>query len=827
LTPGVVKADREIAMQGAYSVNGQRAASNSFTLDGVSTNFGVTPGGEVPGPAAAGNKPALTASGGTNGIAALDSVDDMHIQTTATEAEYGRVGGAHVELITRAGTNAFHGSAFHFFGNDALDASDWFANSHNLEQPPKRLNLFGATLGGPIRKDHSFFFANYEGLRLRQPMVGITDVPSLSSRSVAPAELQSFLNAFPIPNATARPDGFAEFAASFANRARHDAGSVRIDHSINANSMLRGRYSFADSEAWQRGANGSSLNTTNLIRSRAQTVSGALIQTLSPNLVLQLIANYSRLRASSSYALDGFGGAATLPDTSSFTFDLNARNAALIRGDEATSMQRQFNLVGSATLVGGNHSFRFGGDYRRLSPLIGQRTLEENVLFEGLDQALTGIPVRDTQINRAATQNPVFTNLSLFAQDDWKQTSRLTLTYGVRWELAPAPKSNSLEPLTSLWKTTFANFAPRAGFAYQLSGNTDDFVLRGGVGIAHDLGQDRSADVFADSIPFISGSTHLPFITFDPRLKLPYAINWNVSLQRALGSNQTLSAAYVGSSGKRLLHTQTLFDQNPEFPFLRLVTNSGSSDYRALQLKFERRFAEGLATLVSYTWAQSLDNVSDDSTRRVIMASLNPALDRGPSDFDTAHQLNGYVSYELPATVSHGLGNRLLRNWNLDSIFNARSARPLNVFYMIPTSIGVAYFRPDVIDGSSFYLTDLNAPGGRRLNPAAFVIPANVQQGNLARNSLRGFPFYQIDLALRRRFNFSETVALQIQIDAFNVLNHTNFEDPLGNDLVTGGSLAFGQSTSLSGRSLAGGGFGSFYSFGGARTMRFSVKLLF
>jgi hypothetical protein len=444
LTPGVVEADRQAAMQGAYSVNGQRAASNSFTLDGVSTNFGIAAGGEAPGPAAAGNRPALTASGGTNGIAALDAVQEMRIQTLATQPEYGRVSGAHVNLSSRAGTNAFHGSAFHFFGNDALDASDWFANSRNLEQPPKRLNLFGATLGGPIRKDRSFFFANYEGLRLRQPMVGITDVPSLGSRSAAPAELRPFLNAFPIPNGAARADGFAEFATSFANPARHDVGSVRIDHNFSANSTLRGRYNFADSEASQRGGNGSSLNTTNRIRSRAQTITAALTQTLSPDLVLELFGNYSRLRASGSYALDSFGGAATLPDTSLFTFDLNARNAALMRGDEATSTQRQFNLVGSVSLVSGNHTFRFGGDYRRLSPLIGQRALEENVLFEGLDQALTGVAARANTISRAATQNPVFTNLSLFAQDDWRPTSRLTWTYGMGWELAPAPSSNSL-----------------------------------------------------------------------------------------------------------------------------------------------------------------------------------------------------------------------------------------------------------------------------------------------------------------------------------------------------------------------------------------------
>lgn len=222
-----------------------------------------------------------------------------------------------------------------------------------------------------------------------------------------------------------------------------------------------------------------------------------------------------------------------------------------------------------------------------------------------------------------------------------------------------------------------------------------------------------------------------------------------------------------------------------------------------------------------------MDNVAEDSTRRAIVASLNPEADRGPSDFDIRHQLTGYLTYELPSPVSKGVGNKLLRNGALDSIFNARSGKPLNIVYLVPTSIGVAYLRPDVISGSWFYISDPLAAGARRLNRAAFIIPSNLQQGNLDRNQLRGFPLYQVDLALRRKFSFSEQVALQIQADAFNVFNHPNFEDPSGNDLVAGNSLSFGQSTSLSGRGLSGGGFPSFYSFGGSRAMRFSVKLLF
>ncbi|HKR14295.1 MAG TPA: TonB-dependent receptor, partial [Pyrinomonadaceae bacterium] len=558
-------------------------------------------------------------------------------------------------------------------------------------------------------------------------------------------------------------------------------------------------------------------------------------------------ANYSRFSIGRSYDLDQFGGAANLlPGTpGSLNFDLNARGAALLIGSNAANVQRQFNLVGATDIVSGNHTYRFGADYRRLWPIIGMRTLEESVLFDGVDQAITGNAARVGVFRRAPAQKPVYTNFSLYAQDEWRKSQRLTLTYGVRWELNPPPSIDGISPIAvdqvndpsqlkavapgaSLWDTTFLNFAPRFGFAYRLIGRNDPkLIVRGGVGVHYDLGHERTGDVFADSAPFVSGRPIVPATVFDPHLKLPYTLNWHVSLEQSLGNSQWISAAYVGAAGRRLLHTQTLFDQNPAFPFLRLTTNAGRSDYRALQVQFNRNLSRGLMSSVSYTWAKSLDNVSEDSARAVSMTSDNPAFDRGPSDFDVRHQLAGLVSYELPAAFKSGLGHKLSRNWAVDSIFNARSARPVNVVYMFPTPFGVAYLRPDAVAGQPLSL----------LNPAAFEEPAVLEQGNLGRNSLRGFPLYQIDLALRRRFNFSETLSIQLQVDAFNLFNHANFEDPFGRDRVLGGvfgntfipNTTFGQSASLLGQGLSGSGstFGSFYNTGGPRALRFSLKLRF
>ena len=856
LAPGTaVKAGPSV--QPSRTSISMKGHTTNLLVDGVDVNFGIAPGGESPGISASGNVPALTASGGANGIITLDAIQQIHIQPPAAEMMAGRGEGPLLDVTTERGTNSFHGSAFHFFGNDAFDASDWFDNARGLNKAPKRLNLFGATLGGPINRDHTFFFASYESLRLRQPVTGISDVPSLSSRQAAPDAIRPFLEAFPRPTTGARPDGFAEFAATFANPARHNVGSILIDQSLNPNSRISGRYSFADSEATQRGANGLSLNTINRVRTHAQTITGSLTQTLSPSAVVEVNANYSRMRVNGSYLLDQFGGA-TIPDFShsgSFAFDLNSRHAAFKLGNEARNIQRQINMGGSSTFVSGNHTFKFGADYRRLSPILSMRTPDENLLFDGVAQAIAGSSSRVNDLFHIGPQTPVYKDLSVFGEHQWKKSSRFSLSYGMRWDPAPAPSSDQVPavdqvqdpttlklaaPRTRLWNTTIGNFAPRAGFAYQLiDPNKGDFLLRAGVGMFYDRGQDRSGDVFTNSIPFVSGSAvlnstsaqGLPLLAFDPGLKLPYSINWNVVLEKSVGSSQFVNVGYLASSGKRLLGTETFFDQNPDFSFLRLTTNRAGSDYRALNVTFGRRYRNGLIGLASYTWSHSTDNVIHDSERSIIMTSVNPELDFGPTDFDREHEFTGYVSYDLPAPFSSGFGNTVLRNWHVDSFFNARSAKPVNVYYMFPTSIGVAYFRPNIVDGASLFVSDPTAPGGRRINPSAFVIPAALQQGTLSRNSLRGFPLYQIDLALRRKFNFTDEFGLQFQADAFNLFNHVNFEDPLANDLVVGTSLrsnsAFGQSTSLVGRSLWGGGFGSFYDRGGARALRFSLKLVF
>lgn len=184
LTPGVVVTQTAADDQGQFSVNGQRADANYFTVDGVSANFGVT-GYFALGQTAGGALPALSAQGGTNSLVSVDAMQEFRVQTSSFAPEFGRTPGGQISIATRSGSNTFRGTLFEYLRNDLLDANDWFNGYTNSPPRPKaeeRQNDFGGVFGGPIIKDRTFFFFSYEGLRLRQPVTQDSLVPDAASR---------------------------------------------------------------------------------------------------------------------------------------------------------------------------------------------------------------------------------------------------------------------------------------------------------------------------------------------------------------------------------------------------------------------------------------------------------------------------------------------------------------------------------------------------------------------------------------------------------------------------------------------------------------------
>jgi len=888
LTPGTVLTAATEESPGQFSVNGQRANANYFTVDGVSANFGVSNSTSLL--QSGGSTPALSAAGGTNSLVSVDALQEFKVLTSTYAPEFGRTPGGQVQIVTRSGTNRFSGTLFEYFRNDALDANDWFANSRGLKRPALRQNDFGGVLGGPIIKNKTFFFFSYEGLRLRQPLVGITDVPSRCLRglggcavgqSPAAASIQPYLNAFPIPNGPDRivggvPNGLAEFAASFSNPSTLDATSVRIDHTFNDTLTLFGRYNYAPSGIDERGSLFSnSLSTVAHTKFKTQTLTLGSVQTLTPSLSNDLRLNYSKITTGSILSFDTVGGAVSpsesllfpafvSPESSLFGFFVLSGATTNFRiGKVQKNRQGQVNMVDNLSFITGSHQWKFGVDYRRIAPTRGLRTYDQLARSTSVTPILTGRVSTVSILQFQPNLGWMFNNYSAYGQDGWKVTPRLTLTYGLRWEVNPAPSlKNSdtpfaingvdspstlaLAPLgTRLYKTTYDNFAPRVGVAYQLFQRQGrETMLRGGFGIFYDLGNAavggipngfpyRTSKTIPNALlpldetsarpaPFTMSSPVTTLFTgVNPKLRLPRTYQWNITLEQSLGANQTLTGSYVGAVGRHLIRQDVLFAPNPNFTSqVILVKDLATSDYHAMQLQFQRRLSRRLQVLASYVWSHSIDDASTDAATLV--------RDRGPSDFDVRHSFSSAVTYNIPTISANAFTRAALGGWALDTVVVARSSAPVNVIATtsILPSTELLSIRPNLIQGIPLYLVDPSVGGGRRINRAAFSTPPTGQQGSLGRNALRGFPVWQADLALRRQFNFTERMNLQFRAEFFNIFNHPNFANPNGNLF----QATFGQSTQMFGRSLSSTGntgLNPLYQVGGPRSIQLAVKIQF
>jgi hypothetical protein len=916
LAPGVVLTKTNGTEQGQFSVNGQRANSNYFTVDGVSANVAVV-ASLVPGQSGAGSLPGLSASGGTNNLVSLDALEEFKIQTSTFAPEFGRTPGAQVSMVTRAGTNDFHGSVFDYFRNDVLDAADWFVNANPaLSKPPLRQNDFGGVLGGPLLmprfgeggpgfyhgKDRAFFFFSYEGLRLRQPLIATTDVPSLAARQTAAPAIQPFINLYPRPNGPQKANGLALFSGSFSNPGNLDATSVRIDGIASDKLTLFGRYNISPSESIGRGGVIQSLNTLSLFTVHTQTFSVGATYLPSATINNDLRFNYSRNKTSNFFAVDDFGGAIAPSESAIFpagrtsndagvTINISgASQAAVVWGRRPYPVQRQINIVDNLSLLRGNHQLKLGVDYRRLMPIFNLQNYLTTLNFNGVGTAasapagtfLSGRTSVGNATTQLGPQTVIFNNFSLYTQDTWKTNARLTFTYGLRWDLNPPPhEANGRSALTltqvddpahfafaprgtPLWKTTYGNFAPRAGLSYQLSSEQGrETIVRGGIGIFYDLGNSSAANAFVGAFPFTALKTlnNVPIplsasdaaapvpgatptandaiFVFDPELKLPRIYQWNLSIEQSLGMGQSITSSYVAALGRRLLR-QSAVRNLPGFPGqFSVTTNDATSDYHALQVQFRSRLSRGFQALASYTWSHSIDIISVDSVNSTPSSAFDPRQDRGPSDFDVRHAFNGAFTYDIPAAHA-GEFSKLLSNWSTDAIVTARSATPVNVVYPATTAFGTLNLRPDLVSGIPLYLDDPAVPGGRRFNNKVTIVPGNpntqigpflqptvVRQGTLGRNTLRGFPIWQLDLAVRRQFNLTDRIYMQFRTEVFNILNHPNFADPT-NGLRNG---TFGVSTTMFGKSLGSsgllGGFNPLYQIGGPRSIQLSLKIGF
>ncbi len=409
LTPGVVTqtpqnsslAGSGFSKTGEFSVNGQRQESNYFTVDGVSANVGADVGfAPIQSSAASGSLAASTAFGTTQALVSVDALQEFRVQSSTYSAEYGRNPGGQFGFETKSGTNQWHGTAYDYFRNGALDANDWFNDYFGFKKTPIQQNDFGGTFGGPVilprfgeggrqpgynGRNKTFFFFNYEGLRLTAPQpAGASFVPDVALRNSTPSPLNQLLNIFPVPNGLDDTvNGIAQFIGTWSNPNSLNSTSVRVDHAVNDRMRLFFRFSDTDSGSVTRASSSpgvvSSVPPTMVTTSAytLRTYTGGVSNGFTNRLSNEFRINYSSNEVTSRTAFDTFGGGVPVDLRQLTGFGSSSEaDLFLIYGGyqlqllqtQASGAQKQWNLVDTVSLALGRHQFKFGVDYRRLAP---------------------------------------------------------------------------------------------------------------------------------------------------------------------------------------------------------------------------------------------------------------------------------------------------------------------------------------------------------------------------------------------------------------------------------------------------------------------------
>jgi hypothetical protein len=891
MTPGVVtQSPQSTAGSGSYargysgdfSVNGQRTESNYYTVDGVTGNIGAGNGQGVPQAASAGAVAASTALGTTQSLLSVDALQEFRVQSSTYSAEFGRSPGGQFSFATRSGTNDFHGAIFNYLRNDALDASDWFNDFYRRPKPALRQNDFGGTLGGPVRiprtydgRNRSFFFVSYEGLRLSQPQPATLQyVPDVFLRKQAPNALQPILNAFPIQNGldygSEGSPSLAQFIESYSLPSRIDSTSVRVDHTFSPKVSLFFRFGDTPSYTDSR-----SLSVVNRSAVDTRTYTLGVTSQLSATLTNEFRLGQSSSTSSNVGSLDSFGGAQPInlaramaigdygPNFESLPqISVNDIGITSLATGPSRNGGQQWNLVDSLDWIVGKHRLKFGIDFLHVRSSLISTSPYVQAFFSGANSVLDN-QATIAILSKRIGSTPVFGYGAAYIQDEWRLNRRFTLSGGIRWEIDPPPteahgndaytlfgsianpSSLALAPRgTSLWNTTFLNFAPRVGIAWQVhSDRGRETVVRAGFGVFYDsdnssatqgyqanaIGFSATQLLFGTSLPItpvqldFSASANPPFTSssayaFPRHLQLPYTLQWNTSLEQAIGANQSFTLSYVGANGRRLLGEQQLnvASANPTFSTVVYFDTRISSSYNALQLKYQRSVAHGLQALGSYSWSHSIDYGS---------AATALPLTRAVSDFDVRQNVSGGLSWDLPRLDRRGVAATLLGSWGLDGRLIVRTGFPLTLGGNLLTDPNTAsQYNSGVnfVAGMPLYLRGANYPGGKSLNPSAFVANASlIESGDVPRNYFRGFGETQLNCSLRRNFALGEVRDLRFRIDAFNVFNHPNF----GTIDTVLSDATFGQATATLSQSLT--TVAAQYQQGGPRSLQVSLKLLF
>jgi hypothetical protein len=632
------------------SVNGQDPRANVYLLDGTLLNDMT-------------NGPAGSAAGTALGT---ETVQEFRVETNAYGAEFGRMAGGQVNVLTKSGTNAVRGSVFEFHRNDGLDARNYFDVG---SQPPFTRNQFGGTIGGPVRANKIFYFVGYEGLRENLGRTITSSVPDENARrGLLPdaanpgqflnvgvnAQVAPYLNEYPMPNGSNLGDGTALYNFQFDQTLDQDFVQGRIDYTLRPGAQLFARYTLDDAD--QR------LPTDypqfpRAFVSRNQFFTAEYRQAASENLLGTVRFGYSRTRVGQTVEAN----TSLPPFVPGRTLIGNIDVGGLQRFGTQSSvdvrfLQQVYSLQGDVDWVHGRHLVKAGGLAERyLQDMTNPTFSLGTYAFANLRAFMENRPTSFIGLTPDATfvRSWPFWLAGGYVQDMFQVHPRLSVTAGLRWEFMTMPvdregRDSALVNLTDRTATTgrlydgadYDNFSPRLGAAWDVMGDGRTSV-RGGWGIYYMTNSSQNLIVTVTNPPqtprVVYQAPTFPAPPFDRASGLsirpmqwdmvtPSVHVWNVNVERELPGLFTLTVGYAGSRGYNLLRSNdvntavpvTGVDGQPFFPAgtprqntawttIELKSADGDSWYRALILDLRRRWNNGVSFQSSYTWSNAED----------------------------------------------------------------------------------------------------------------------------------------------------------------------------------------------------------------------------
>ena len=737
----------------------------------------------------------------------LDSIKEFDVksQTFGADVEGGTAGGQ-VAVVSPSGTNTFHGDLFDYFRNDTIEARTPF----NGPSPnPFLLNQFGAGVGGPIRKDKLFFYANYEGFRQRLDGTQIGLVPSPGF--IAEAELKSpaltpILSAFPTGTSPSSKASVWNYDAPGRQIDNEDSGMIRLDYHFSDRTTAFVR--FNSDEAFETTPTGN-LSALTLYDTKANSGVFELLHVFQPTLV-------SEFKFGINQNFYHSGTDSPLP----YTFSVSGFSS-FAGATTSDNPSKDISVLDDWSWSKGKHTLKFGFEIKR--DFLNQGTSAKGTLsYSSATKFLDDVVNTASYTALLPLVRQRKTEYWVYAEDEWKVSENFTVNMGVRYNIFNALHAvgNNDDPFDfgtcggfcpknySYFNPRYDDVDPRIGLAWS-HGNT---VVRAGGGIYHTDGQldDQNLPIsntvdaysFNGANPLYAGLSYplAPYLAYaeagglgvvsprdlDRNRKDDYVTAWTAAVQQKLPFNLVGTVTYMGNKGTDVLTTTYVNlaapPQNlvpyPAFGAVSWRGDVGNSTFEALQGNVRRVFSNGFLLGANYLWSHS---INDDSIgggeSDTPQDSFCRACDKASSDDDIRQTFNLSAVYSLP------FKNRIWGNWDLSAIGTAQTGLPVNITVDRSNSAVPGLFsisgeeRPNYVSGVSLTPASGSNPSDW-INLAAFAVPANQTFGNLGRNAFRAPGISQLDLGVSKFIYLTEKLNLRFRADLFNVLNRAQYGAP-------------------------------------------------